>query len=355
MEGTAKFDRVLAIETSCDDTSAAVISADGYVEAVCSANQDLAHEPFGGVVPEIASRNHTLNVLPLIEETLKRSGRSWSDLDGIAVTSRPGLVGSLLVGLVTAKSLALAKGLPLVAVNHLEGHLLAGFLRDESFAAPAEFGYPYLGLAISGGHTHLFLVKGLGDYTVLGQTVDDAAGEAFDKFAKMAGLGFPGGVQVDKLSREGDPQRYQFPRALIHEDNLNFSFSGLKTAAQNQLQKMTLAERKQQLPSLCASYQEAIVEVLLHKLTKAVASTGVRCALLTGGVSANSRLRAQAEVWGRTHGVTVVVPPLRYCTDNAAMIGFAGIQRLRRGERAAEDLGPSPRPYPDDFKYSDEL
>jgi N6-L-threonylcarbamoyladenine synthase len=348
----AQFERVLALETSCDDTSVAIVMQNGWVEAVCSANQDLAHEPFGGVVPEIASRNHTLNILPLVDATLAKAGRSWADIDGLAVTSRPGLVGSLLVGLVTAKSLALARGLPLVTVNHLEGHLWAGLLSDSQTPAPEGLVFPFIGLIISGGHTHLILAKALGEYHVLGQTLDDAAGEAFDKFAKMAGLGFPGGIQVDRLAKSGDSSLFAFPRAMINEHHLNFSFSGLKTSAQNQWLKMDAEDRKANIHSICASYQEAIVDVLLAKLERAVRKTGVDRVLISGGVSANSRLRQAAQEWGDKQKILVVVPPLRYCTDNAAMIGYPGILRLNRGERASDEIGPCPRSLPDDFIHS---
>ncbi|MCB0363058.1 MAG: tRNA (adenosine(37)-N6)-threonylcarbamoyltransferase complex transferase subunit TsaD, partial [Bdellovibrionales bacterium] len=202
--------------------------------------------------------------------------------------------------------------------------------------------------------SHLFLVKGVGEYQVLGQTVDDAAGEAFDKFAKMAGLGFPGGIQVDQRAKTGDSSRYRFPRAMLKEPHLNFSFSGLKTAAQNQLMKMTEEDRRTNINSLCASYQEAIVEVLLTKLALAVKRTKVSRVLITGGVSANSRLREAAFEWGRKSEVLVVIPPLRYCTDNAAMIGYAGILRLNRGEQSEESLGPSPRSLPGDFLFPDQ-
>ena len=346
------FRRILAVETSCDDTSVAVVEADGAVLGLGSFNQDQAHKPFGGIVPEVAGRNHTAALLPLIESVLAKArrenradaavGLTWDDIDGLAVTNKPGLVGSLLVGLVTVKSLALAKRLPFVGVNHLEGHLLAPFLRDPQYQPPDSFTYPFAALAVSGGHTSLYRVNDFGNYDVLGRTVDDAAGEAYDKFAKMVGLGFPGGVKVDQLAKTGSTTAYDFPRAMIHEPNLNMSFSGLKTSAQNLVKGWRPEEIQAKLPDLCASYQEAIVDVLIAKLDKTVKQTGVSKVVITGGVSANSRLRARGAEWAAKAGLEFVVPPIRYCTDNAAMIGFAGIQRLNRGERADFDLGVSP-------------
>jgi N6-L-threonylcarbamoyladenine synthase len=340
----------LAIETSCDDTSVAVVRNDGYVLGVRSAHQDMAHAPFGGIVPEIACRNHSLHLLPLVDETLRQLGIEWSAIQGIAVTNRPGLIGSLIVGLVTAKSLAQARGLPLIGVNHLEGHILAPFLRDDSYAPSFAWNEPFLALAVSGGHTTIYKVNGLGAYEILGTTLDDAAGEAFDKFAKMAGLPFPGGVKVDQLSQSGNPKTYDFPRSMLKEENDMMSFSGLKSSAQRLLATLSAAEIQDQLPDLCASFQEAIVDVLLGKLQRAAAHTGLKKVVITGGVSANSRLRSRAEAWTKQAGLQLQIPPLRYCTDNAAMIGYAGILRLNRGERSDLSLGPSPGSWPQDFQ-----
>lgn len=347
---------VLAIETSCDDTSVAVVTREGFVRHVISANQNQAHEIFGGIVPEIASRNHTYHLLPLVDLCLQRAGARLEEIDGLAVTACPGLIGSLLVGVVTAKALALATGKPFIGVNHLEGHLLAPFLSDESYQPPRDFNYPYLALAISGGHTSLYRIDGVGRYEVLGQTLDDAAGEAFDKFGKMVGLGFPGGVRVDQHGRWGRADRYHFARAMAHDERLNFSFSGMKASAQRLVQGLPAAEKEELredlaareprsgvLADLCAGFQEAVVDVLIDRLSRAAEKNGLRRAVLTGGVSANSRLRARAADWAAIHGVQLVVPPIRYCTDNAAMIGYAGVLRMNRGEFSDQTLGPRPR------------
>jgi N6-L-threonylcarbamoyladenine synthase len=339
----------LGIETSCDDTSVSLVGADGFVHALVSVNQDRAHAPFGGIVPEIACRNHSLNLLPLVEKVFSQSGKTWSDVGGIAVTNRPGLIGSLIVGIVTAKSLAQARGLPLMGVNHLEGHIVAPFLMDQDYRPQFAFDQPFLALAISGGHTSLYQVQSLGCYEILGATLDDAAGEAFDKFGKMAGLGFPGGVLVDRLAQRGDRKAFDFPRSMIKEDNYSMSFSGLKASAQRLLESLGPESVQANLSDLCASFQEAIVDVLMAKLNRAVDQTGLRRVVITGGVSANSRLRARAEDWANQRKVQLQIPPLRYCTDNAAMIGYAGILRLNDGEASSLELGPSPSSYPTDF------
>lgn len=341
---------ILGLETSCDDTSASVLSLEGEVKSLIAANQDGLHRIFGGVVPEVASRQHSEVLLPLIEQALTDAGCGWSQIQAIAVTSRPGLIGSLLVGVVTAKALALARGIPFVGVNHIEGHMLAPLLRDSSYGPPSGFDFPYLALAVSGGHTHLFKVEAPGKYVLLGQTVDDAAGEAFDKFAKMMKLGFPGGVQVDRLAVGGNPEAFNFPRALRFEDSLNFSFSGLKTAAARMLETLGATEVEVRKADLCASFQEAIVEVLVEKLVKAAEKYNLKNWTVTGGVSANSRLRAKALEAAKARGATLALPPLRYCTDNAAMIALAGLYHFRAGEFSADDHSPSAAAWPSDWQ-----
>lgn len=323
-----KYKFVLGIETSCDDTSCAIVDENGFVRAMLSANQDTVHKPFGGIVPEIASRNHTMTLLPLVDQVLKKANLTLDDIDGIAATNRPGLLGSLLVGMVTAKTLSLALNKPWIGIHHIEGHVMAPFLNDDSYQAPKDWRFPFISLVVSGGHTSLFKVLEFGKYELLGSTIDDAAGEAFDKFAKMAGLGYPGGVQVDKLAQSGKRDAYNFPRALLKEDNYQFSFSGLKTAAQRILNDLGEQGVKDNISNLCASYQEAIVEVLFEKTMKAAREHKIKHVTVTGGVSANSRLR---EKFQSESSIQVAIPPLRFCTDNAAMIGLTGLKYLNKG------------------------
>lgn len=342
--------KVLAVETSCDDTSVAIVDSSAQVLTQVSLTKDLDHAIFGGIVPEIASRNHSTALLPLVDEALRKSKLDWSDIDGLAVTNRPGLMGALIVGLVTVKSLAIAKEKPMIGINHLEGHLLAPFLKDETYQPSFQFGEPYIALAVSGGHTTIYLVEGLGRYKILGATLDDAAGEAFDKFGKMLGLGFPGGVLVDQWALNGDAKKFQLPRSMIHDETLNMSFSGLKSAGQRLIQELGPEETEKNRADLCASYQQAILDVLLTKLEKAVARYKLKKIVITGGVSANSGLRKQVELLAAKKSWTVAIPPVRYCTDNAAMIGLVGILRLQAGERHDFDLGPSPSNWDNDFE-----
>jgi len=307
---------VLGIETSCDDTAAAVLR-DGVIRSSVVSSQDAIHGSFGGVVPELASREHLRNILPVIAEALGRADVSLREVDAIAVTRGPGLLGSLLVGLSVAKGIALGQGVPLVAVNHLEGHLLSALIeRDVRF--------PFLALLVSGGHTSLYLARSLGEYRCVGRTVDDAVGEAFDKAAKILGLGYPGGRAIDLLARGGDPAAVRFPRARIKQRPYDFSFSGFKTAVRQHVTAGPAAP----LADVAASLQEALVDVLVQAALGAAMEYEVPRLVVAGGVSANSRLRDRLTAEGTSQGVEVAFPSPRLCTDNAAMIAYAGWRRI---------------------------
>ena len=343
--------RILAVETSCDDTSAAIVREDGFVEFNKSVQQNSTHQPHGGIVPELAGRNHTQNLLPLIDEALgSKKNPALNAIDGLAVTTRPGLIGSLMAGLVTVKTLSLAFKKPYVAVNHIEGHLLSPFLWDQTTPRPPEPAFPFLALIASGAHTHLFLAQKPGRYTILGQALDDAAGEALDKFARALGLSYPGGAQIDRLAQNTPRGRYAFPQVKLKQKNsLNFSFSGLKTAGAVLIQKLTKKEISRYQPNLCADYQEAIVDHLLNRLNKAAARHPVSTIAIAGGVSANSRLRQKAEVWAKQNGRQLIWPQKTYCTDNAAMIGLAGFRLFLKKQYSPQNLNCTPHFLPEDF------
>lgn len=327
---------LLAIESSCDETSAAVI-ANGKLLANIVATQEV-HAQYGGVVPELASRAHQQNILPVVDQALSKSKINKTDLNAIAFTRGPGLMGALLVGASFAKSFAYALEVPLVEVNHMEAHILAHFI-DEP-----KPDFPFLCLTVSGGHTQLVKVSDPLTMEVLGQTKDDAVGEAFDKTAKILGLPYPGGPHLDKLAQEGDPERFQFSKTEMPD--LDFSFSGIKTSVLYFLQKEVRKNEMfidENLPDLCASIQSALVEMLIKKLTKAVKQTGINHVAIAGGVAANSGLRAALNDFGKRQGCEIFIPKFEYCTDNAAMIAMAGHFKFEAGVYSDYNVVPNPR------------
>jgi N6-L-threonylcarbamoyladenine synthase len=327
----------LGIETSCDETAVAVVEDGYHLRSNLIASQVHLHERFGGVVPEVAARAHVEALNPLLDEALAGAGIGFSELDAVAVTVGPGLVGALLVGIASAKAVALASGADLVAVNHLEGHYWANFLEH----GPPE--PPYVALIVSGGHTMLVHIPTMFHHEVVGQTLDDAAGEAFDKVARLLGLGFPGGPALDAMSREGDPHAIRFPRALEDSGDYDFSMSGLKTAVLRYVKAERAAGRDLPLPDVAASFQEAIVDVQVSKTMAAAKAFGTSTVLLGGGVVANTRLRDRLHDEGVRQGIRVLSPSLGLCTDNAAMIAVLGAARWARGERASLDTPADPQ------------
>ena len=334
-------DIVLGIESSCDDTSAAVIR-DGYLLSNVIASQDV-HKAYGGVVPELASRAHELNIVPVVSEALSRAGVKASELTAIAFTRGPGLLGSLLVGTSFAKAMGVALDIPIIMVNHLQGHILADFIKQEG-KEPQQPEFPYLCLLVSGGNSQIVRVDDPLHFEILGQTIDDAVGEAFDKCSKMMGLGYPGGPVIDRLARQGDPERFKFARP--HVPGLDYSFSGVKTSllyfVRDELRKdPDFMEKNKE--DICASFQKTLVDILLDKLVKAAEQTGIREVTIGGGVSANSGLRSRIEEEGRRRGWNTYLPEFKFTTDNAAMIAIAGYYHYLAGERTPLDVAPVSR------------
>lgn len=336
-EGGKRF-LTLGIESSCDDTALAVLEGGHGLLAEVISSQIDSHSVYGGVVPELASRMHQEAILPLLESVLAKAGigEPAKELSLIAVTSGPGLMGSLLVGVMTAKALSQGWGVPLIGVNHLEGHIFA------NAAVSEELKPPFISLIVSGGHTEVVLVRAFGDYELLGSTRDDAAGEAYDKVSKVLGLGYPGGPIIDRLAADGDPNAFQLPLPLASTKEIEFSFSGLKTAAMTLIGKETALGEEFPLADLCASFQKAVVDSLMGKIKLAVKRTGVKRLTVSGGVAANSGLRAALTEYSHDRGVELFLPPRGMCTDNAVMIAAAGYSSYMRGNRSDLHLSPNP-------------
>jgi N6-L-threonylcarbamoyladenine synthase len=325
---------VLAIETSCDETAVAILRGHELLASEV-ASQIALHAQYGGVVPEVASRNHLRTLQPVVEAALAKAGISLSEVEAFAATCGPGLATSLMIGTSAAKALAIGFRKPYLAINHIEGHLLSPFFGTDEGIRPA------IALVVSGGHTLLIQIEGFGRYHLLGQTQDDAAGEAFDKVGKLLGLPYPGGPNVDRLAREGDVATFDFPRSMLDSDDFNFSFSGLKTSVRYLLPKLETVS----LPDVCASFQEAVVDVLVAKTMRAVKAKRHRVVALSGGVSCNSRLRERMRAACAERGVELLVASPSLCTDNAAMIGFVAVEKLAHGEYSSltSDIDPNLR------------
>ena len=329
--------KILAFESSCDETSCAVIEDVRRILSDVISSQVPIHKKFGGVVPEIASRHHIEDVLPVAEEALAEAGCAWGDMDAIAVTQGPGLVGALLVGVAAAKAAAWALGVPLIAVNHMEGHIFANLLQYPDLEPP------FLALVVSGGHTMLVVVRDYNTFELLGQTRDDAAGEAFDKIARVMGYPYPGGPHIDRLAKEGDADAIHFPMAMAKEHNFDFSFSGLKSAVINYLHTAEMKKQPVVKEDVAASFQRAVVDVLVAKAMAAIDKTGLRTIVLAGGVAANSGLRTALSAACEARGVRLCRPDPILCTDNGAMIGCRAYYMAQAGDFAPMTLNADPR------------
>ena len=327
---------ILAIESSCDETAAAVVKNGREVLSNVISSQIVIHTLYGGVVPEIASRKHIENILPVIDEALRQANVKLEEIDAVAVTYGPGLVGALLVGVSAAKALAWANDKPLIGVNHLEGHVFANFLNDKDLEPP------FMALVVSGGHTALLKVTDYNSFELLGQTRDDAAGEAFDKVARAVGLGYPGGPKVDKAAKEGNPHAMEFPRAKVADSPYDFSFSGLKSAVLNYINHAKMTGEEIYVPDLVASFQNAVVDVLVSRAITAAKEYGYKKLAIAGGVASNSALRAAMKEACDKNGITFYHPSPIFCTDNAAMIGAAAYYEYKKGNRSGWDLNAVP-------------